>query len=104
MKGIYSYDIFIEKLQLIYNKHQALFQNTSVLDTYVPELFIQKRQKRVVKEKPTETKTKEQIKEEARLHKKKQWDELKEKLGYAKYKEIRANEMNDYRQTRPHYT
>lgn len=105
MKGIYSYDIFIEKIQAIYNKHKELFKidtvsHTNICDKYLPEIFIQKRQKRVLKEKPTETKTKEQIKEEARLRKKKQRDELKEKLGHAKYKEIRANEMDAYRQNK----
>jgi hypothetical protein len=74
--------------------------DTNICDTYVPEIFIQKKQKRVLKEKPTETKTKEQIKEESRLRKKKQRDELKEQLGHAKYKEIRANEMNTYRQNK----
>jgi hypothetical protein len=104
MKGIYSYDIFMEKLQLIYNKHKDLFHdinvNTAAINVYIPEICVQKIKKRVVKENPTETKTKEQIKEEARLRKKKQRDELKEKLGHAKYKEIRANEMNAYRKNK----
>jgi len=94
MKGIYGYDIFIEKILLIYNKHIELFkENTVMIDisnNYIPEIFIQKHKKRAAKEKPTETKTKDQIKEEARLRKKKQRDEVKEKLGHEKYKEIRA--------------
>jgi hypothetical protein len=104
MKGIYSYGVFIDKLQAIYNKHKELFRNTNVntstTNLYIPEICVQKIKKRAVKEKPTETKTKQQIKEEARLRKKKQRDELKEKLGHAKYKEIRANEMKAYRQNK----
>lgn len=103
MKGIYNYDLFMEKIQLIYNKNKALICRNVITNSnisYIPEIFIQKRQKRVIKEKPSEVKTAEQIKEEARLRKKKQRDELKEKVGHAKYKEMRSEEMKTYRQNK----
>jgi hypothetical protein len=90
MKGIYSYDIFIEKLKLIYNKHFQTIQYTTISSDYVPEIYIQKHQKRKTKEKPSITKTTEQIKEEIRQCKQKQRDEIKERLCHSKYKELRA--------------
>ena len=76
---------------MIYNNHIAIFYNNSYIENgYVPEIYIQKWKRRIIKEKPSDTKTAEQIKEESRLRKKKQRDELKEKLGHAKYKEIRS--------------
>jgi hypothetical protein len=114
MKGIYNYIDFMEKLQFIYNKHFAkysghplgvegirgnsrersssefqIFQHNTISDNYMPEIFIQKHQKRRTKEIPSITKTAEQIKEEVRQSNQKQRDEIKERLGHIKYKEIR---------------
>ena len=87
MKGIYSYDIFMEKIQLIYNNHTVIFYNNSSPENgYIPEIRIQRIKKRIVKEKPSDTKTLYQITEESRLCKKNKRDDLKEKLGHAKYK------------------
>ena len=90
MKGIYSYDVFIEKLKLIYNKHLQTIQYTTISSDYVPEIYIQKHQNRKIKENPSITKTTEQIKEEIRQCKQKQRDEIKERLCHSKYKELRA--------------
>ena len=48
-----------------------------------------------MKEKPSDTKTLHQITEESRLRKKNKRDDLKEKIGHAKYKEMRATNRKD---------
>lgn len=88
MKGLYSYNIFIEKLLLIYSTHYQTVQHITISNNYIPEIHIQKHQNRRIKEKPSITKTVKQIKEEVRQRKQNQRNEIKERLDHAKYKEI----------------
>lgn len=107
MKGTNKYETLIEKMHLIFNKHMHMFENNNILNEYtlngyVPETSIQKIFKRNIKEKPAKNKTKDEIKEEARLKKQKQRNDLKEKLGYDEYKKMRSKEIKKYRENKLH--
>lgn len=97
MKRNYDYDRFMEKLKLIYQKYiskeEPINNDDNVNDTV--SNVNEYESKNIVKNKLK--KTGEQLKEDARLRKQKQRDQLKERYGDEEYKTMRAKEIAEYR-------
>jgi hypothetical protein len=116
MKGVYSYDQFIEKLEEVYNfynsksarllikrekyrnqksKYRENLRNKFGDDKYKEYLREQTHNYRMKKgtNGRNEKKTKEQIKEAAKLRKQKQRQSMKDKYGDDTWKAIRAKEV-----------
>lgn len=111
MKNNYDYDLFINKLKTIHSHYNSKNSHNEILNQSISELTTTPVQEvfkdpvqEVFKDPVQETlisntqenniikKTKEQIKEEARIRKQKQVARLKEKLGDEEYRKKRAQE------------
>jgi len=104
IKKDYIYEDIINKLFLIYKKHDSI-NETNLAARENVKLTIDESENPKIKENRhlvvnKNKKTKEEIKDANRLYKQKQREKMKEKYGDEEYKKIRAKEIADARAKR----
>ena len=104
IKKDYIYEDIINKLFLIYKKHDSI-NETNLAARENVKLIVDEPENPKIKENRhlvvnKNKKTKEEIKDANRLYKQKQREKMKEKHGDEEYKKIRAKEIADARAKR----
>lgn len=95
MKKKYSFTDFIDKLSLIYTHYKKQILPEQIIETPILENVFVSPQNNIITK--SNKKSKEEIKEEARLRKQLQRERLKNKYGDEEYKRMRAKEIADNR-------
>ena len=95
MKKKYSFTDFIDKLSLIYTHYKKQILPEQIIETPILENVFVSPQNNIITK--SNKKSKEEMKEKARVRKQLQRERLKNKYGDEEYKRMRAKEIADNR-------
>ena len=104
MKRNYSHNEMLEKFKMVYEKNKNKLEKEKEIENIIINIEenVESNQSEIINRSIVKgnKKTPEQIKEDARLRKQKQREQLRERYGDEEYKKMRAKEIADQRKNR----